>query len=282
MANSPFSESIFGVSMSAPSAAKTINWRERFIAAGIHFLITALIAGLAAALIFLVWFPGALAEMAGGTKLFGLVVGIDMMLGPLISLVIYNSAKPRRELIVDYSVVGLVQLAALVYGVWVVAASRPVAVAFDVDRFEIVTAIELDDADLAAAAPEYRSKSWVGPRLVYVYRSPDPKEQKDMMDLFMSGKEGHVLPKYYRPYEMGRELAKAKSGTLAALLAGSGSTRSVIEKAIAKTGKPMQELRWLLLHSRFGFGFALIDAESAMPLQYVAIDPVWLEDKSKR
>ena len=45
-----------------------INWRERFIAAGIHFLVTLALAGLAAALIFYVWFPGAMADMVGGTK----------------------------------------------------------------------------------------------------------------------------------------------------------------------------------------------------------------------
>ena len=50
--------------------------------------------------------------MIGGTELFLLVVGCDLALGPLISLVIYNSRKSRRKLVIDYTIVGVVQLAA--------------------------------------------------------------------------------------------------------------------------------------------------------------------------
>ena len=53
---------------------------------------------------------------------------------------IYNSRKSRRELLMDYSVVGVVQLAALVYGVFVLAGTRPVYVAFNQDRIEVASA----------------------------------------------------------------------------------------------------------------------------------------------
>jgi len=95
-----------------------INWREKFRAFAIHFLVTAVLGACAAALIFFVWFPSPFATMVGGTELFLLVVGCDMALGPLISLVIYNSRKSRRELITDYTIIGAVQLAALIYGVY--------------------------------------------------------------------------------------------------------------------------------------------------------------------
>ena len=99
-----------------------IVWREKFVATGIHFLVTLGLAACAAAVIFLVWFPDPFATMIGGTELFLLVVGCDLALGPLISLVIYDSRKSRLELITDYSIVGIVQIVALVYGVHL---SRP-------------------------------------------------------------------------------------------------------------------------------------------------------------
>jgi len=265
--------------MNTDTKTTKINWRERLIAAAIHFLLTLCVAGLAAALIFLVWFPGALAEMAGGTKLFRMVVGIDLALGPLISLVIYNSAKPKRELIADYSIVALVQLAALIYGVWVVAASRPVFVAFALDRYEIVAAIELDDADIAAANPEFRSKSWWGPRYVFMQQPGDEKERQAMLDSALAGKDGYLMPKYYRDFDSGRPLALAKSAALEDLLKGSGTAARSIEAAVANTGKSQAELRWLLVHHRFGFGIALIDSQTALPLQYIAMDPTWLDKK---
>jgi hypothetical protein len=70
--------------------ANNINWHARLIAAAIHFLVTLLIASIAATLIFFVWFPGEFAKMVGGAQLFLLVVCSDLALGPLISLVIFN------------------------------------------------------------------------------------------------------------------------------------------------------------------------------------------------
>src|SRR4051812_44178877 len=102
-----------------------IAWRDKLLAFGIHFIVTAAVAAAAAALIFLVWYPTPFNEMIGGTKLFVLVVGCDLALGPLISLVIFDRQKTRRHLVTDYTIVALVQLAALSYGVWVLAGSRP-------------------------------------------------------------------------------------------------------------------------------------------------------------
>ena len=76
--------------------------------------------------------------MVGGTKLFELVVVCDLVLGPLISLVIYDSTKARGKLIMDYSIIGAIQLAAMIYGVYIVAGTRPVYVAFNKDRIEVV------------------------------------------------------------------------------------------------------------------------------------------------
>ena len=78
-----------------------ILWREKFRAFGIHFATTLFVAALAAALIFFVWYPPPYATMVGGLKLFVLVTGIDLALGPLLSLVVYDSRKSRRALVFD-------------------------------------------------------------------------------------------------------------------------------------------------------------------------------------
>jgi hypothetical protein len=78
-----------------------INWREKFIATGIHFAATLLVGAVAASLIFVVWYPPPFATMIGGAELFFLVVGCDLALGPLLSLVVYNSRKSRFKLWLD-------------------------------------------------------------------------------------------------------------------------------------------------------------------------------------
>ena len=70
-----------------------IVWRDKLMAFGVHFIATALLAAAAAMLFFGIWFPSPFNEMIGGTELFELVVGCDLALGPLISLVIFNRGK---------------------------------------------------------------------------------------------------------------------------------------------------------------------------------------------
>jgi hypothetical protein len=259
-----------------------INWKERLVAAGIHFMITLIMAALTAALVFLVWFPGALAIMVGGASLFSIVVTSDVVLGPLISLVIYSSQKPRKQLIVDYTVIAVIQVLALAYGTWVVAASRPVFVAFHLDRLEVVTAVELSDADLRAGIkPEFKSKSWRGPRLVAVKRPIDKKESNDLLFSAMMGKDGYLLPKYYRNYNTAFEEISKKSKPLQDLFEGSGHERRRIEAEVRATKLAENDLGWLLVHHRFGFGIGLLDMRNGEPVRYIAIDPTWVKGGSQ-
>jgi hypothetical protein len=249
-----------------------IVWREKLVATGIHFLVTLALAACAAALIFLVWFPDPFATMIGGTELFLLVVGCDLALGPLISLVIYNSRKSRRELVTDYSIVGAVQIAALVYGVFVLAGTRPVYVAFYHDRLEVVTAREISDAELAAAkTPLYASVPLTGPRLVGV--AVPASEQTDAMFQAAAGNEEHMRPRFYVPYESLLEKILVRAKPLEELETKHPASKPLLDAATAGLAVPRARVRWLPVHHFRGFWTALIDAENGKPLAYVDFDP---------
>jgi len=254
---------------------KDINWRERFFAAGIHFGATLLVAAIAASVIFFVWFPGELSAMVGGDKLFLLVVACDLVLGPLMSLVIFSSKKPRRELIIDYSVIALVQLSALLYGVYAVAQSRPVFITFSVDRIEVVAALEFDDADLAlGSAPEFQTRSWTGPHLASIEMPTDIAERNELMFLGVSGKDVYLMPKYYRPYDAARHKVLETSQPIASLLQDAGDAAASIQRVVDKNGGA-DNLRWLLAKHRFGFAIAFIDVTTSKPVDFLAVDPEW-------
>jgi hypothetical protein len=124
-----------------------IPWREKFRAFSIHFATTLVVAAAAAALIFLVWYPPPFGTMVGGLKLFILITGIDLALGPLVSLVIYDSRKSRRALVFDYTVIAILQIGALIYGIYSVSQARPAYVAFVKDRIEVIAAGEIAERD---------------------------------------------------------------------------------------------------------------------------------------
>ena len=82
---------------------------SRWKAAGIHLSISLAIGLLVGALLFGVWYPPPYFHAAGADELILLLVGIDIVLGPLMTLVIFRSGK--RGLKFDLTVIGLVCLA---------------------------------------------------------------------------------------------------------------------------------------------------------------------------
>jgi hypothetical protein len=249
-----------------------IAWREKLIATAVHFGVTAVLAGAAAALIFLVWFPAPFHTMIGGTELFLLVVGCDLALGPLLSLVIYDSRKSRRELVIDYTIVGIIQISALVYGVYIVAGTRPVTVAFVKDRMEIVTARDIEDAELTAARdPRYASLPWTGPRLVNIV--VPAAEQQEAMFASLAGREEMTRPRFYQPYETALPEIRERAGSLATLAASHPEAKTLIDEAVAVAGVPGERLRWLPVRHRKGFWTVLIDNDTGRPVEYFALDP---------
>ena len=105
--------------------------KPRLRASAIHLAISLSVATLAALVVVGWWYPYPYRELSGGRELFALVVVVDVVLGPLITLVIFNVAKTRRHLMMDFTVIGLLQVAALAYGLWTVFVARPVHLVFE-------------------------------------------------------------------------------------------------------------------------------------------------------
>lgn len=247
-----------------------IAWREKFRAMSLHFLVTLAMAAAAAAMIFFVWYPDPFQALLGGTKLFLLISVCDLVLGPLTSLIVYNSQKTRRALLFDYTIIGVVQLVAFVYGVISIAGSRPAYVAFVFDRFEVVTARQLEDAELQAAKDPYRTRPFWGPVLVGTQRPSDTKSQNEVMFASLAGKDLQMFPRYYIPYEAAKEQIKSKAKPLAALYKHHPEARQMV--ADAKLPLPESELRWVPILGKT-FWTVLLDANGGPPLAYLPLDP---------
>lgn len=188
----------------------------RVTAAALHLIGSAAVAGVVAALMFGIWYPGPFRHLAGGVTLFLIIASVDVVLGPLLTLVAFAPGKGRRELALDLGVILLVQVSALAYGVWTMAAARPVYLAFEIDLFRVVTAADVEDELLASAAPGRRTLPWRGPQLIGVDR-PRGDEQVEATVLGLSGIHLAVQPKYWADYASQRPLAWAAGRALSEL-----------------------------------------------------------------
>lgn len=171
-------------------------------AASKHLMLSVLVVLMSAALVFGLWFPSPYEELAGGGTLFGLVVIVDVICGPLLTLVIFNELKPRRELVRDIAVIIALQLLALGYGLYSVMQARPIFLTYEGNRFRVVSAADIDTGDLHKALPIFQSLSYSGPRLVgaRLLDETDPRYQESIFQS-LEGSPPSFHPERWVPYE---------------------------------------------------------------------------------
>lgn len=90
------------------------------------------------------WYPGPLLWLSGGIQLLMVLGAVDATLGPLCGYLVLRRPRPRRELVMDVTVILALQAAALAYGAFTAFQARPVAVAFEYRLFRVVHANEID------------------------------------------------------------------------------------------------------------------------------------------
>ena len=240
---------------------------NRFKAASIHLGISAII-GIATLLFMLtVWYPGPFFEAVGGGGLVLILMGVDVTIGPLITLVVFNTAKKSLKL--DLTVVALLQLTAFLYGVSIIFEARPVYVAFAVDRFELVRAVDIDPEDLKSAKVErFRTLPLLRPQVIAVERPTGGAEKLKAIDLAMQGKDIHLRPEYYTSYDAQKDQVKQKLQPISRLKELNPAAKADIDRAVQETGKKEDQIGFLPLRAREKDLAVVIDRASGDILGY--------------
>ena len=244
--------------------------RRRARAAAVHLLISAAVAGLAAVLVFFVWYPGAFRLMAGGQNLFLLVCGVDVVIGPVLTFAVFNTAKGTTHLRRDLAVIGLLQVVALAYGMHTVYAARPVAMVFEVDRFRLVTANAVAVEELPKAPPELRQLPLTGPQVVSTRRPEAGAERNDAMLMGVNGVDVGQRPIFWQPYAKAQSRAAERSRPIGALLEHYPAEAAELREQLAALHADAATARFLPVMAR-GDWVAVLD-QSGSVLGYVGVD----------
>lgn len=238
-----------------------------------HLVLSALVAGLAGVLVFALWYPWPYREISGGRELFALVVGVDIVIGPLITLAVFDRRKPRAELRRDLVVVGLLQLAALGYGLWTVQEARPVHLVFEYDRFRVVHLADIPP-ELHARAPEGIEVAPLGgPTTIALRPFRDNREHNDMTMQALTGVALAARTELWAPYGTQQAEILRASRPAASLLARYPQRRPDLEAAFQATGRPVDQLRVLPVVARKETAWtALLDGRTAGIIGFVPVD----------
>ncbi len=162
----------------------------------IHLSMSTAVGAALFALFWFMWYPAPLFKATGGHHVFLMLLAIDVVLGPLLTLIVFQTGK--KSLKIDLLVIGLLQVAALSYGAYFLTIGRPVYVAALGHRFDLVTANEIREVDLIKAG---KRLPWFGPEWVGIKPADDPLEKERVMFSALGGADYGHFPQHHAPLQ---------------------------------------------------------------------------------
>lgn len=237
--------------------ARRFAWR--------HLLVSAVLAALCAGLVFGLWYPAPYRSLLLVGGIFLLVLAVDVVCGPLLTLILCTPAKSLRERVLDFCVIGAIQLAALVYGLHSVWVARPVVMAFESDRIIVVTANEVDTAQLGNAPEGLRHLPFFGVMQVGTRQAANSDEFFQSVNMSLAGVSPAMRPGWWVYWSQARPAMAARAKPVTELLARRPRDAAGLEAAIRAAGVAKAELSYLpLTSSKTKDWVALLDAEMNM------------------
>jgi hypothetical protein len=224
--------------------------KNRYIAALTHFLFSVIVFAFFVGVLLVFWFPNPYFSASGGWQGLRIVAAVDLALGPLITLIIFNTKKPRKELMTDIGIIVVIQFAALFWGLKAVYDQHPIAVAFLDSSFYTVPAAALQGQDSERSDLErFGAKS---PVFVFVQR-PDSGAE---LDRFIEMLEVQRIPPHeqawlYQGISENFSRISRSSLDIEEIMATNVDMKQDIEALLAKTRTSLHDNFYIALTSRY-------------------------------
>ena len=242
----------------------------RIRAALVYLAASAVVATIVFTTVFFLWYPGPFFGAAGGFDLLKVIVSVDLTLGPVVILVIYKPGKWGLKF--DIVTLAILQVCALMYGVYVLFEARPAYIAFVKDRFEIARANGFPDGELAKGGA-YASLSFTGPRWVGVKLPTDRDEAFKLLVSGLGGVDAQYYPKFYVPYGSVKAEVAAHAQPIELLRKRNPGEGERIDKAVAKSGKPEAAVGFVPIRSGKSDLSAIVDRATGDVLLVSGVPP---------
>jgi hypothetical protein len=179
----------------------------RFKAFGLHLLASSVVLSSILGALYVGWYRWPGWYLTDVVHVVMVMAGVDVVLGPLLTLIVARSGKPRRVLARDIAVIVAVQLCALVYGTTSLWNGRPLYYAYSVNILQLVQAYDIEDAESALGqkqnpglAPHWYSL----PRWIW---APLPQDKDTAAKIVTSavtgGDDVTSMPRYFKPWDEG-------------------------------------------------------------------------------
>ncbi len=214
--------------------------RFRLKAFGLHLLSSVCVLSVVWGALYLGWYYWPGWYLCGALGITAIMAAVDVVLGPSLTLIIANPKKPRRELLRDISIIGAVQLAALIYGAITLWHGRPLYYAYSERFLQIVQAGDLDPEQVALGRklnPSLAPHWWSRPRWIYAPLPSDKKSAQQIVAAAVTGGNDVIqMPRYYQPWEAALPELRKSLRLLGNMTELSGKDKAAAAERMRKRG----------------------------------------------
>lgn len=171
--------------------------KTRWQAFSIHLGLCAVLYVVLLYLILFHWYPQPYFAADGGWQGIRLITGVDLVLGPLLTLIVFKPGKPglRRDL----TLIGILQTVAIVWGTWLVYEQRTAMVTYAYGSFYTLNPEQLHSA--GDKAIQIAEQAETIPPYGFIRLPENPRERSEfVLKNVVAGKALHQLGDRYEAF----------------------------------------------------------------------------------
>ena len=265
----------------------------KFKAFAFHFLISLTVVATGLGIVYGLWYRPPFATVENVFKITLILAAVDVVIGPFLTFVVYNPEK--KSLKFDLALIGILQLAALGYGMATLHAARPVYAVYADGKFSTVTREDYESIEMSKVpkdSPWMKFPAW-GPAWIGA-QMHDNLTADDTHMIGISQKMGgglRLMPRFYTDYDnvAAQAITRAKRASEldfvtppkpiakgdTALRLPTKDELHQMQLGLQKFGKPLDQLMLLPLNGSRGRAIVVLEDKTGAILGTLSYTPFW-------
>ena len=217
------------------------------------------------------WYPQPYFAADGGWLGVQIITGVDLVLGPLLTFLVYRRGK--RGLKFDLALIAVVQTAALVWGTWLVYDQRTAAVVYSSGRFQTLNSDQVVDS--GERGVQVVSEATTRPPYIFVRMPTDKMERIKITS--RAANSGVPLSMLGDRYELldseNRMEILASALDIERLVEGNAEDRAELDAFLAKHGGGSDDYAFVTLSCRYRFHLLALNRKDGAVVDALDIRP---------
>ncbi len=241
---------------------------SRYRAAFYHLSISFVVFVFLAYVVLFIWFPGFFFAIDGGWEGMRILIGVDLVLGPLLTLMVFKEGKPGLKF--DLTMIGTFQAVCLAAGLYVIYSERPIFFIYYEQHFYSCSSDTF--TRFGVDTPDYLKYSSSSPAMIYVNVPDNAIEEADARKVLYDDEvPPWTFSAWYTP--LGEHLDKIVQQGVGEQEIRDRDADGNLDAWLAKYGGDFDDYAFVPIHSRYRDAFLGIRKSDKQMIDIVEIRP---------